>query len=281
MISLRRSDERCHIRRGLARHDLTFGASLAHERYRQRFHALVGLDEDCMPPGATTRRRASRAAEVVTYVLEGAVSQDASPPARLVAGEFQSWHVERNGHYHGNASQTERAHCFQISLRRQDANAEPSVQQRRFPVGDRRDALRIVASPDGRDGSLQIAADALIYSATLQLGQHIAHELSPARGVWLHIVSGEARLGPLVLRTGDGTGITNERVLSLTASAPTELLMIDLATRATKNDPQRRLVARALRKRNNQSGAGELDGDAASDPFSSAGSQPSPAGGKI
>lgn len=243
MISLRRSEDRHDIRRGLARHAMTFGAALAHERYRQRFHALVGLDEDRLPPGTSVRRRATRAAEVVTYVLEGAVSHGDSPRARLVAGEFQCWHVQRDGHYHGNASSSARAHCFQISLRRQ-ANAEAIVQQRRFPVGDRRDALRIVASPDGRDGSLRIAADALIYSATLQLGQHLAHELSPTRGVWLHIVTGEVRLGPLVLKTGDGCGVTNERVLSLTASAPAELLLIDLSTRGTRNEPKERLKAR-------------------------------------
>jgi redox-sensitive bicupin YhaK (pirin superfamily) len=253
MISVRKSEDRHHLRRGLARLAMTFDPSLAHERYRQRFHALVGLDEDRLPPGASVHRRATRAAEVVTYVLEGAVSHDDPPRAQLVAGEFQCWHVQRNGHYHANASSTERAHCFQISLRRQ-ANAEAIVQQRRFPVGDRRDALRIVASPDGRDGSLRIAADALIYSATLQLGQHVAHELSPTRGVWLHVVDGEIRLGTLVLKTGDGSGVTNERVLSLTASAPTELLLIDLATRGTANDPKERLKARVLRKRNSSAG---------------------------
>ena len=261
MISLRRSADRGRIRHGNARHDLTFDASLPHERYRQRFHSLVGLDEGRLPPGGDTRRRATRAAEVITYVLEGAVSHDDAPTARLVAGEFQRWRVQRNGHYHGNASKTEPAHCFQISLRL-ERSSQPVVQQMRLPAVHRRGALRIVASPDGREGSLRIAADALIYSATLRAGQHIAHELSPTRGAWLHIVSGEARLGTVVMKTGDGSGITNEPALSLTASTATEILIIDIATRPDANDPEHRLVARALRKRGSRD-ADELSANAA------------------
>jgi hypothetical protein len=85
-----------------------------------------------------------------------------------------------------------------------------------------------VASFDGRKGSLRLHQDAVIYSAMLDPGQHLVHELAPTRSAWLHIVHGEATLGPIVLTTGDGAAITADRAVSLTACAQTEVLLLDL-----------------------------------------------------
>jgi quercetin 2,3-dioxygenase len=236
-MAVRRSEERQHLKRRAHDAWLTFGLPPHSRRYGRSFGALLGLDEARLAPGAAAGVMRSTAydVEVVTYVLEGSLSmRDARGRQRgLEAGEFQRRHAPRadRGGYR-NASPGDWAHAFQISLRRPQEAMDREVEQKRFAGGDRRNLLCMVASPDGRGGTLQLRSDALIYSALLQLGQHVAHELRPGRGAWLHIVKGEARVGNFVLKTGDGLGIANERALSLTASCSTELLLVELGRRS-------------------------------------------------
>lgn len=92
----------------------------------------------------------------------------------------------------------------------------------------RRGVLCAVASPDGRRGSLRIHQNTVMYSAILEHGQHVIHELSPVRSAWFHVVEGEVMLGDVVLSTGDGGGVTAECAVSLTARAGTEILLFDV-----------------------------------------------------
>jgi len=239
-MAVRRSEERQHLKRRAHDAWLTFGLSTHPRRYGRGFGALLGLDEARLPPGAgaSIARSTAYDVEVVTYVLEGSVmARDSRGRQRsLDAGEFQRRHGARSDRSgYRNASPAEWAHTFQILLRRPHAAVDREVEQKRFAGGDRRNGLCMVGSPDGRDGSLRLRSDALIYSAVLQLGQHVAHELRPGRGAWLHIVQGEARVGNLVLKTGDGLGIANERALSLTtARDSTELLLVELGRRSQR-----------------------------------------------
>ena len=118
---------------------------------------------------------------------------------------------------------------------------EPGYEQKRFSAAERRAGLCVVASPDARRGSLRIHQDALIYSAMLDPGQHVVHELSPGRRAWLHLVQGEAVLGDIVLTTGDGAGFAAERAVSLTAQEETEILLIDLGVESPGSSKDRRV----------------------------------------
>ena len=86
----------------------------------------------------------------------------------------------------------------------------------------------LVASPDGRKGSLRVHPDVLLHSALLEPGQHVVHELAKGRHAWLHLVEGEVTLDELVLGAGDGAGVSDARAVSLTARTVTELLLLDL-----------------------------------------------------
>jgi redox-sensitive bicupin YhaK (pirin superfamily) len=99
---------------------------------------------------------------------------------------------------------------------------------KRFAAALRHNVLCVVASPDGRNGSLRILQDALIMSSVLDPGHHIVHELTPGRGAWVHVISGEATLDDLILTQGDGAGVTVERSVSFTAQESTEVLLVDL-----------------------------------------------------
>jgi hypothetical protein len=131
-------------------------------------------------------------------------------------------------HSETNASRTDSAHVFQIWLRPSEAGLPPSHEQKRFSAAERRGVLCVVASPDGRRGSLRIHQDALMCSALLDPGQHVVHELSYGRSAWLHVVRGEVTLGDTVLAAGDGAGVSAERAVSLTAREESEILLFDL-----------------------------------------------------
>lgn len=232
MITLRRTDER-HRGRGRKPRQVwfTFYTQDRADPLADGFGTLEILSEDRLPPGAGVPRQPPHDAEIVTYVREGALAyQDSMGRSGVIdAGEFQRMTGGHGtGHRETNASRTDRAHVFHISLRPSEAGFEPSHEQRRFSAGDRRGGLCVVASPDARRGSLRVHQDVLIYSALLGPGQHVIHELSPGRSAWLHLVEGEVSLRDLVLTTGDGAGISAERAVSLTAREETEILLIDV-----------------------------------------------------
>ena len=231
MITLRRAEERRHERRRQQDAWLTFYPQDRVEAFAGGFAALEILDEHRLPPGAGLPHLPPRDAEIVTYVRQGTLANEDSTGRsdRLLAGEFQR--LTTGGglrHRETNASRTDWAHVFQIWLLPTRAGLEPGYEQKRFSAAERRGGLCVVASPNGRRGSLSIRPDAVVYSALLGPGKHVVHELSEGRSAWLQLVQGEVTLGDIVLTTGDGAGFTAERAVSLTAREETEILLIDL-----------------------------------------------------
>lgn len=235
MIMLRRATERRHDRQ--RKQDIwhTFNSDSRDDPLASGFRTLEALDENRLGPGGGARRHSHRNAEIVTYVREGALAhEDTLGRSGVIhAGEFQCM-AAGNGirHSETNVSRTDSAHVFQIWLRSSEAGLEPTHEQKRFSAADRRGELRVIASPDGRRGSLMVHQDALIYSALLDPGLHVVYALSPGRSAWLHIVEGEVKFGDVVLSAGDGAGITGERAVSLTAREETEILLFDLGGNA-------------------------------------------------
>ena len=231
MITLRRAEERRHERRRKQEAWLTFYPQDRAGTLADGFAALEMLDEHRLPPGAGFPHLPPRDAEIVTYVRQGVLANE-DPKGRsdvVLAGEFQR--LTAGGgirHRETNVSRTDWAHVFQIRLLPAQAGLEPGHEQKRFSAAQRRGGLCVVASPDGRRGSLSIHQDAVVYSALLEDGKHVVHELSGERSAWLHLVQGEATLGDIVLTTGDGAGFTAERAVSLTAREETEILLLDL-----------------------------------------------------
>ncbi len=230
MITLRRADDRRHDRHGRREAWLTFSSRDRGDPLAEGFGILRMLNEDRVPPGAGLGQP-HRDCDVVTYVREGAlVYEDSTGRSRTIeAGEFRhvtTGHCGRNTQT--NVSRTTWAHVFQICVRPSEPGLEASNEQKRFSAAERRGVLCLIASPDARRGSLRIDQDALVYSAMLDPGQHVIHELFQGRSAWLHVVKGDATLGDAVLTTGDGAGVTAERAVSLTARAGTELLLLDL-----------------------------------------------------
>jgi hypothetical protein len=237
MISLRLAAERHHDQRLKREVWRTFDPVDRTDRLAEQFSALEALDESRLPPRTDIPRRIGGEGEIVTYVREGTVSYDDSTghSGMIHAGEFQRMITTPAArHSESNASRIDWAHVFQIRMRRTRPELEPAREQKRFSAAERRGRLCVVASPDARDGSLRLGQDTWIYSALLEPGQHVVHELAPEHAAWLHIVHGEVALDESVLVTGDGAGVITERVVSLTARADSEILLFDLAERAVR-----------------------------------------------
>jgi hypothetical protein len=168
----------------------------------------------------------------VTYVREGIlINQDWSGGlGRIGAGEFQRTSTtQKYRHRVINGSFLNPAHVFQSCITPDGTEFEPGTEQKRFPVADRQGFLRIVASPDGRSGSLRIHQDVQMYSSVLLVGCHLIHDLAPGRGAWLHIVKGRVALQEHFLGTGDAVGMENEEAVSFMAQIPSEILLFNLA----------------------------------------------------
>jgi redox-sensitive bicupin YhaK (pirin superfamily) len=242
MILVRRGNERHHDQRRKREVWHTFYPEDRTDALADGFGRLETLNEDRLPPGADIPSHSHRDAEILTYVREGALTHDDSKGRSgvMYAGEFHRMTGGRGVHRReSNASRTDWAHVFQVSLRLSAGGLDPGHEQKRFSAAERRGALCVIASPDARRGSLRIHQDALLYSALLDAGQHVVHELSGGRSAWLHLVQGDASLGDIILTTGDGAGVTAERAVSVTAREETEILLLDLGEQA----PQRQRMS--------------------------------------
>jgi redox-sensitive bicupin YhaK (pirin superfamily) len=231
MIALRRAEERHHDRGEEQEVWRTFRPENGADSFADRFGPLAFLDEGRLAPGGRIPRHPARDGELLTYVREGSVSHDDSLGGLGVihAGDFQRITAARGRRLiAANASKTGETHVFQIGLRPSSGMLAPAHEQKRFRPAERRGVLRLVASPDGRGGSLHVRQDAFLYSAVLDPGRQVIHPLARDRLAWLHVVHGKVAIGELVLATGDGLGVSGECAISLTAQEQTELLLLDL-----------------------------------------------------
>lgn len=240
MTELRRALERRHERRHL--HDVwhTFDGRRGGDLPAVGFGAVEALDEHWLDPRGSIPLLPRGDAELITYVCEGTLSSDDGRGHRSVvhAGEFQRTIARGCRQGPANASRSDRAHVFQVRLGPPPASDEAGHEERRFSTAERRGVLCIIASPDGLRGSLRIHQDARIYSALLDRGQHLVHEILRGRRAWLHLVTGEASLGGIVIVAGDGVGVVNERALSLTALEESEILLLDTVAAPPRLSPE-------------------------------------------
>lgn len=233
MITIRIHDARRCVLQDKLEHWQTFSPQDPPEPNDEGLGALANLHELRIAPRGGTAPRPQCEAESLTYVYQGALIQidPGGGSSTLQAGEFQHTRPGRRSRsQEANASATQWVHFFQICLHAHLVDIEGGREQRRFSSAQRRNRLCLVASADGRQGSLRMDRDVLVLSGRLDPGHHAIHELGPARSVWVHILHGEATLGGSLLAQGDGACVTGESAVSLTARECTELLLIDVRT---------------------------------------------------
>jgi redox-sensitive bicupin YhaK (pirin superfamily) len=132
-------------------------------------------------------------------------------------------------HSEVNASPTEPVHLYQIWLLPERAGLQPGYEQRTFAEDEKRGRFRLVASPQGRDGSLTVHQDAEIYLASLEGSAEVTHNLRPGRHAWLQVLRGGVTLNGHALSAGDGAAVSEEDSLAVRAVDSSEVMLFDLA----------------------------------------------------
>jgi quercetin 2,3-dioxygenase len=132
-------------------------------------------------------------------------------------------------HSEFNASKTEPVHLLQIWIFPEKRGLKPGYAQTSFPAAERKGQLKLVASRDGRDGSVSFNQDASVYAAALSAGQKVTHTLAPGRAAWVQVATGSVKLNGKTLNTGDGAAVEDETTLELVGVDAGETLLFDLA----------------------------------------------------
>ena len=132
-------------------------------------------------------------------------------------------------HSEYNPSPTEPVHLLQIWILPEQRGLAPAYEQREFAEAERSGRLRLVASRDGRDGSLTVHQDVDLYATLLEPGETVTHALRPGRHAWVQVARGAVTLNGQPLKAGDGAAVSEEAALTVRATEPAELLLFDLA----------------------------------------------------
>lgn len=230
MITIRRADERGHADHGWLDTYHTFSFADYYDPEQMGFRALRVINEDRVRGGRGFGTHGHRDMEIISYVLEGALGHRDSTGTDgvLRPGEVQRMSAGTGVmHSEMNASEREPVHFLQIWILPERAGITPGYEQKKFEDAEKRGKLRVVASPDARDGSLKIHQDVTLYTTLLEDGQSVTHDFTPGRYGWVQIARGEAELNGQKLKAGDGAAIADESRVTLTGKGA-EVLLFDL-----------------------------------------------------
>ncbi|MBD2159689.1 pirin family protein [Limnothrix sp. FACHB-1083] len=232
-ITIRRSGDRGHANHGWLDSYHSFSFSSYYDPNHMGFRTLRVINEDVIAPKQGFGTHGHRDMEIVTYVLSGLLEhRDSIGNGSLIRpGDVQRMSAGTGIlHSEFNASDSEPLHLLQIWILPDRNNLQPGYEQVFFAPEDKQGRLRVVASPDGRDGSVTIHQDALIFASSLAAGDRVVHQFaSPERGGWLQVARGAIALNGVTLEAGDAAAITALEQVEITASENAELLLFDLA----------------------------------------------------
>jgi len=232
MIAIRDAAARGHADHGWLNTYHTFSFDSYRDPRHMGFRALRVMNEDIVQPGQGFGEHPHRDMEIVTYVLEGALAHKDSMGNGevLQAGEFQRMTAGTGiTHSEFNPSDDQPVHLYQIWLFPSRKGIEPSYEQKRFAEEERKNRLRLIASPDAAEGSLLIHQDARIYLSTIDDGKETSHNLADGRHAWLQVLRGAVSLNEHSLKTSDGAAVSDERLLTIQAKGVAEVMLFDLA----------------------------------------------------
>jgi redox-sensitive bicupin YhaK (pirin superfamily) len=232
MITVRRATDRGRSQMDWldSRHTFSFADYM--DPKSMGFGKLRVINDDRVAAGRGFGRHPHRDMEILSYVLEGSLKHADSMGTGSVIrpGDVQRMtagtgvlHSEQNG------SDAEPVHFLQIWIEPERRGLEPGYEQKRFEDAEKRGKLRLVASRDGRDGSVTVHQDVSLYAGVFEAGERAELSLSPGRRAWVQVARGEVVVNGEALREGDGAAIEGEAKVSVEGRGPGEVLVFDLA----------------------------------------------------
>jgi len=232
MITIRPAEQRGIANFGWldSRHSFSFGHY--YDPKHMGFGPLRVINEDRVRPGAGFDTHGHRDMEIISYVLEGALAHKDSIGTGSVIrpGDVQRMSAGSGiRHSEYNHSESEPVHFLQIWLLPSEEGLTPSYEQKSFADDEKRGRLRLVASRDGREGSVRIHQDADLYASLLDKNESVTHPLATRRRAWIQVVRGAVETDGKSLRAGDGAAVSDLPALTVTATADgSEVLLFDL-----------------------------------------------------
>jgi quercetin 2,3-dioxygenase len=232
MIKIRHAEDRGRTRIAWLDGRHTFSFNRFHDPEYMGFRALRVINDDVVAPGGGFPMHPHQDMEILTWILSGSVVHEDSTGAR---GEIRPGDVQRMSagtgifHSEANGSKTEPVHLLQIWLQPEREGLVPGYEDKHFPETERRNQLRLIASPEAADGAVKIHQDARVYATLLDEAAEVKHGLAPDRHAWVQVATGAIIVNGVALKQGDGAAVSGETALTLTATAPSEVLLFDLA----------------------------------------------------
>jgi redox-sensitive bicupin YhaK (pirin superfamily) len=232
MQTIRRADERGHADHGWLDSHHTFSFADYHDPKHMGFRGLRVINDDRVAPGQGFGTHGHLDMEIVSYVLEGALEHKDSIGTGSVIrpGDVQRMTAGTGvRHSEYNASKTEPVHFLQIWILPGKPGLAPGYEQKTFTAADKLGRLRVVASPDGRDGSVTVHADVTLHAGLLDAGESAELALAPGRHAWIHVARGSVTAQGQRLDEGDGMALSDVSAIALSGLDDAEVLVFDLA----------------------------------------------------
>jgi redox-sensitive bicupin YhaK (pirin superfamily) len=231
MLTVRKAEERGHANHGWLDSWHTFSFADYYDPAEMGYGALRVINDDKVEPGQGFGTHGHRDMEIITYVLEGALEhKDSMGNGSVIRpGDVQRMSAGTGvRHSEFNPSREERVHLLQIWIEPRITGVRPSYEEKQFGTAEKKGQLRLIASPDGRKGSVTIHQDAHLYAALLDGKDAVAHRLAPGRRAYVHVARGAVKVNGVELKGGDGAKIAEESELEFSGAKQAELLLFDL-----------------------------------------------------
>jgi len=231
MIQVRRSEERGRADHGWLDSRHTFSFADYYDPDYMGYGPLRVINEDRVEPAAGFPTHGHRDMEIISYVLDGALEHKDSLGTGSVIrpGDVQRMSAGTGvRHSEYNASKTEPVHFLQIWIEPDARGIAPGYEQKHFEPADLTGRMRLIASPDGAEGSVRIRQDARVYAAKLGSDDGVSHRLAPGRRAYVQVARGEAVVNGQTLSAGDGAAVEDEAEIKLASPSTAEVLVFDL-----------------------------------------------------
>jgi redox-sensitive bicupin YhaK (pirin superfamily) len=232
MITIRKSEDRGHLNYGWLDTYHTFSFDQYYDAAHMHFRTLRVINEDRVAAGKGFPTHSHRDMEIITYILSGSLEhRDSMGNGSVIRpGDVQRMTAGTGvAHSEFNPDESEPVHLLQIWIMPNARNLTPGYEQKFFSEEARQNTLRLIASPDGTDGSVKINQDARVYATIVEPDTKLTHDLKENRYAWLQVARGSVSVNDVELNQGDGAAIDREDNLSISARDRAEVLLFDLA----------------------------------------------------
>jgi len=231
MTELRKGQERGHAQHGWLDSFHSFSFADYYDPDHMGFGPLRVINEDRVQPGKGFGTHGHRDMEIISYVLDGELAhKDSMGNGSVIRpGDVQRMSAGTGVHHSEfNGSSDKPVHFLQIWIEPRSRGDKPSYEEKRFDDAAKRGQLRLIASPDGREGSVTVHQDANLYAALLDGNESVEFTQKPGRLTYVHVIRGAVDVNGQALVGGDAMKLTGEATVRITKGRDAEILLFDL-----------------------------------------------------